>query len=305
MKKNSLKGLGVAMVTPFTNEKKVDYPGLEKLTKSLINNGADYLVVQGTTGESAVLSKEEKQDTLAFIQEINKGKLPIVLGIGGNNTSDVCQTLTNGNFKGVDAILSVSPYYSKPNQTGIYEHFRAVLNSTELPVILYNVPGRTSANMSPETTLQLATDFDNVVGIKEASGNLEQVMTIIQDRPSNEFLVISGDDALTLPMLAAGADGVISVVGNAFPYEFSKMIHLALEGNIKEARPYHYQLFKIIQALFEDGSPGGIKEVLKFLNICGNDVRLPLVNVSPETSRKLYSLIAEDELFIKHSVVSE
>lgn len=305
MEKNKFTGLGVAMVTPFDSNKKVDYKGLEKLTNHLITNGTDYLVVQGTTGESAVLSSEEKQSVLDFVIEINKGRLPIVLGVGGNHTQAVCSTLEKGLTKGVDGILSVSPYYNKPTQAGIYEHYRAIANSTDLPIILYNVPGRTASNMLPNTTIQLATDFDNIVAVKEASGNLEQVMTIIQDRPSKDFLVISGDDALTLPMIAAGADGVISVVGNAFPAEFSGMVHHALSGNFEEAKPLHYQLFKIILGLFEEGNPGGVKEVLKFLNICGNDMRLPLVNVSDATSRKLYQLIAEDELFIKNSLLAK
>jgi len=305
MGKNKFGGLGVAMVTPFDSSKKVDYKGLEKLTNHLINNGVDYLVVQGTTGESAVLSEDEKKRTLEFILEINKGRLPVVLGVGGNDTMAVCNTLEKGLVKGVDGILSVSPYYNKPTQTGIYEHYRAVANSTDLPIILYNVPGRTSSNMLPNTTIQLATDFENIVAVKEASGNLEQVMTIIQDRPNKDFLVISGDDALTLPMIAAGADGVISVVGNAFPAEFSGMVHHALNGKFDEAKPLHYQLFKIIQGLFEEGNPGGVKEVLKFLNICGNDVRLPLVRVSDAMSRKLYQLIAEDELFIKTSLLAK
>lgn len=304
MTKSNFKGLGVAMVTPFNADKKVDYKGLEKLTNHLITKGVDYLVVQGTTGESAVLSAEEKHSVLEFVIDINKGKLPVVLGVGGNNTQLVCNTLEKGLPKGVDGILSVSPYYNKPTQTGIYEHYRAVANSTDLPIIMYNVPGRTSSNMLPQTSIQLGADFENIVAIKEASGNLEQVMTIINERPKEDFLVISGDDALTLPMIASGANGVISVVGNAFPFEFSSMVKLALEGNVKEAQAFHYQLFQIIQALFEDGNPGGIKEVLKFLNICDHHMRLPLVNVSDATSRKLYQLIAEDELFVKNSLMA-
>lgn len=305
MEKNKFIGLGVAMVTPFDANKKVDYKGLERLTNHLIDNGVDYLVVQGTTGESAVLSEDEKQQVIDFVIEVNKGRLPVVLGVGGNNTQALCEKLSSGLPKGVDGILSVSPFYSKPTQAGIYAHYKAIASSTDLPIILYNVPGRTSSNMLPETTIKLANDFKNIVAIKEASGNLEQAMTIIQDRPSKDFLVISGDDALTLPMIAAGADGVISVVGNAFPNEFSSMVHESLKGDFAAARPFHYQLFQIIQALFEDGNPGGIKEVLKFLNICGSDMRLPLVNVSKATSRKLYTLIAEDELFVKNSLIAK
>jgi 4-hydroxy-tetrahydrodipicolinate synthase len=303
MEKYKFSGLGVAMVTPFDANKNVDYKGLERLTNHLINKGADYLVVQGTTGESAVLNEEEKQKVLDFVIEINNKRLPVVLGVGGNNTQAVCDKLKKGVSAGVDGILSVSPYYSKPIQEGIYQHYKAIANSTELPIILYNVPGRTSSNMLPETTLRLAVDFKNIVAIKEASGDLEQVMTIIQGNKRADFLVISGDDALTMPMIASGANGVISVVGNAFPQEFSSMVHASLKGDFATAKPLHYQLFKIIQALFEEGNPGGVKEVLKFLNICGNDMRLPLVNVSDATSRKLYTLIAEDDLFVNNSLV--
>ncbi len=288
----SFKGLGVALVTPFRENGSVDYNGLQKLIELQVNNGTDYLVVQGTTGESATLSASEKIAVLDYIAEINAKRLPIVLGVGGNNTSSVAQQLEHLDTSHVDGILSVSPYYNKPSQQGIVAHYRTIANATDLPIILYNVPGRTGSNVLAETTLELASDVKNIVAVKEASGNLEQIMSIIKNKPDG-FLVLSGDDALTLPHLTIGGDGVISVVANAFPKRFSTLVHAALEGDLNLAREKHYELIEIIQQLFVDGNPGGIKHVLSLLNICEDHLRLPLVKVNEKTAKKLYELTAQ------------
>ena len=279
METNRFKGLGVAMVTPFDNEGNIDIQALEKLTTFLIDGGIDYLVVQGTTGESPVLSRTEKQLTLDTVAGINQGKLPIVFGIGGNNTNALKQDLENYDLSKVDAILSASPYYNKPTQEGIYQHYKVLANATDLPIILYNVPGRTASNVLPATTLRLANEFSNVIAVKEASGDMEQIMSIIQNKPDG-FLVISGDDAITMPILATGGDGVISVIGNAFPSEFKQMVAAGLADDMPTARQMHYKLLPIIPRLFAEGNPAGVKEVLKHKGICDAYVRLPLVNVS-------------------------
>lgn len=288
------KGLGVALVTPFQDNGAVDYDGLQKLVEHQIANNVDYLVVQGTTGEVATLTVEEKKEVLDFVVKVNNKRLPIVLGVGGNNTAVIVDTLNELETEGIDGILSVSPYYNKPSQEGIYQHYKSLASATDLPIILYNVPGRTMSNMLPETTLRLANDFVNVVAVKEASGNVEQVMDIIQNKP-NDFLVISGDDALTLPILASGGDGLISVVSNAFPKQTANLVHSALKGDYEEARKSHYELFDIINALFQDGNPGGVKFALTLLNICKNNVRLPLVSVNSDTEEKLKMLISKLE----------
>lgn len=288
----SFKGLGVALVTPFRENGSVDYNGLQKLIELQVKNGTDYLVVQGTTGESATLSASEKIAVLDYIAEINAKRLPIVLGVGGNNTLSVAQQLEHLDTSHVDGILSVSPYYNKPSQQGIVAHYRTIANATDLPIILYNVPGRTSSNVLAETTLELASDVKNIVAVKEASGNLEQIMSIIKNKPDG-FLVLSGDDALTLPHLTIGGDGVISVVANAFPKRFSTLVHAALEGDLNLAREKHYELIEIIQQLFVDGNPGGVKHVLSLLNICEDHLRLPLVKVNEKTAKKLYELTAQ------------
>jgi len=289
------KGLGVAMITPFSENGNIDYAGLQRLVELQIQGGTDYLVVHGTTGEAPTLTSEEKSTSLDFIKEINADRLPIVLGIGGNNTMEVCKTLESVNLDKVDGILSVSPAYNKPTQNGIYEHYKAVSGSTDKDIILYNVPGRTSSNVAAETTIRCAEDFPNIVAVKEASGDLEQAMSIIQNRPEG-FDVLSGDDALALAMISCGADGVISVVGNAFPDVFSTMVKAAREGRLDDARQQHYKLFEMIQWLFVDGNPAGIKEVLKYMNVCNNNIRLPLVPVGKEVSDKLYGLLAESGL---------
>ncbi len=280
---NELKGLGVAMVTPFTKNGEVDVKGLKSLTEHLVTGGADYLVVLGTTGESVTLNKEEKKLVLDTVMSCNNGRKPIVLGVGGNNTQEVAQQMSRVEPHGISAILSVTPYYNKPSQNGLYEHYKALSEVSKLPILLYNVPGRTSVNLLPETVSKIAFECRNIIGIKEASGNVEQVMSVIQQTPK-EFIVISGDDALTLPLLASGADGVISVVGNAFPKEFSAMIQAALDGKMDEARDLHYRLLDIIHLLFKEGNPVGIKEVLAQLDICENYLRLPLVEASDALS---------------------
>jgi 4-hydroxy-tetrahydrodipicolinate synthase len=285
------KGTGVALVTPFRKEGEVDYNALQKLVEFQINNGTDYLVVQGTTGESVTLTESEKVSVLEFVIEINNNRLPIVLGVGGNNTQLVIdQIIKFSQFK-IDGILSVSPYYNKPSQEGIVAHYKAISKATVLPIILYNVPGRTSSSISASTTLKLANQCDNIIAIKEASGNLEQIMEIILNKPKG-FLVISGDDALTLPHLSIGGDGVISVVANAFPRRFSTMVNSAIAGKMDLAKEKHYELFEIIQFLFADGNPGGIKYVLKLISICEDHVRLPLININEQTAKKLYELVA-------------
>ncbi|MCB0479081.1 MAG: 4-hydroxy-tetrahydrodipicolinate synthase [Crocinitomicaceae bacterium] len=284
-----LKGMGVALVTPFDGNGNVDFDGLGKLINYQIENGCNYLVVMGTTGESATLNAQEKKEVLDFAIKTNNGKLPIVYGVGGNNTMAVCEQLRSMDTTGIDAILSVSPYYNKPTQEGIYQHYKAVSEASRLPIIVYNVPGRTSSNLTAATTLRLANDFGNIVAVKEASGNLEQVMTIIQNRPK-DFLVISGDDAITLPMIAAGGDGVISVVGNAFPKDFSLMVSYALNNEIEKARTYHYKVYDIIDLLFCEGNPGGIKEACAEIGLMSNNLRLPLVNVSSSTANKIKEL---------------
>lgn len=287
----NLRGLGVAMVTPFNEAGGVDHPALERLVEHLITGGVDYLVVHGTTGESVTLSKEEKRATLDLILAVNKGRVPVVVGIGGNNTATVVDTLGGFDLEGVDAILSVSPAYNKPTQEGIFQHYIKLADAAPKPVILYNVPGRTASNVTSKTTLRLA-QHPNIIAIKEASGDLDQIGKIIDGAPEG-FMVISGDDALTLPILALGGSGVISVVGNAFPSEFSKLVDAAMKGDMETARKQHYALASIIENLFVEGNPGGIKEVLKHLGVCGNSVRLPLVPVGEKTSQVLYRLVAE------------
>ncbi len=291
----SLKGLGVAMVTPFKKDLSIDIEALKALTNHLVENGADYLVVMGTTGETPVLDKEDKKLVLETILATNAGRKPVVLGMGGNNTQELCLQLERMETAGISAILSVSPYYNKPTQNGIFEHYKAISEHSKLPIILYNVPGRTGSNMLAETTLRIAFECRNVIGIKEACGNVEQVMAIIKDK-RKDFLVISGDDPITLPLIASGADGVISVVGNAFPAEFSAMVQHALRGEFNEARALHYRLLEITQLMFVEGNPAGVKEVLSHLDICEHYLRLPLVPVSQQTSERMRRVMMDEEL---------
>jgi 4-hydroxy-tetrahydrodipicolinate synthase len=288
----NLRGTGVAIVTPFKNDGAVDFDGLKKLINHLIKGGVEYLVVMGTTGESVTLSKEEKQQVIDFVVKENKKRVPLVLGIGGNYTDEVVSQIKKADASSFSAILSVSPYYNKPSQEGIYQHYKAISKASKLPIILYNVPGRTSSNITWETTVRLANDFKNIVAVKEASGNIEQCMKIIKNRPKG-FLVISGDDNLTLPIVACGGDGVISVVANAFPKNFSEMVRAGLKGDMEKARKLHYPLIEITDQLFADGNPGGIKEALSLLKICGPTVRLPLVPPNDNVKRKLKELISK------------
>ncbi len=292
MSKNSkFKGTGVAIVTPFNKDGSIDYKSLNKLVDFIIKGGVEYVVVLGTTGESVTLSKEEKQSVVTHVIENVNKRVPIVLGLGGNNTQEILSAFKkSSDFNNIDAILSVSPYYNKPNQRGIYQHYKAIAESSPLPIILYNVPGRTASNVTSDTTIKLATDFKNIIAVKEASGNLEQCMKIVKHRPK-DFLVISGDDMLTLPMIAAGADGVISVVANAFPKDFSEMTRQILAGNVKDAQKLHYKLTDIIEQLFADGNPAGVKAVLEMLKICSPTVRLPLVNVNKATQNALKEMV--------------
>ncbi len=285
----NLTGTGVAIVTPFTNKGDVDYPALTKLVEHLIKGKVEYIVVLGTTGETATLSKEEKQQVINHIIKTNKKRIPLVLGVGGNNTAELVHSLKKDDLSAFSAILSVSPYYNKPSQEGIYQHYKALSKASPLPIILYNVPGRTASNITWDTTIRLAKEFKNIVAIKEASGNLEQCMKIIKHRPDN-FLVISGDDNLTLPMIASGANGVISVVANAYPKDFSDMVRAALKHDLKTAQKLHYKLLEITEQLFADGNPGGIKHVLALKNITKPTVRLPLVEPNDTVKAKLKKL---------------
>ncbi len=287
----NISGLGVAVITPFDDNHQVDVQALKKIIDHLINGNTSYLVLLGTTSEAATLTADEKDLVIKTALSVNKGRIPVVMGIGGNNTSAIVASLKNTNFEKIDAILSVCPYYNKPNQAGIYAHFKEIANNSPLPVILYNVPGRTSANMNAGTTLQLACDFKNIIGIKEASGNFEQIMQIVQNKPEG-FQVVSGDDALTLPLLATGLDGVISVIGNAFPAEFSQMISEFKQGNIQQARELHYNMLEFIHTIFAEGNPVGIKMLMHLLGFGTPIVRLPLVKLSPANTEKLRSLLA-------------
>jgi 4-hydroxy-tetrahydrodipicolinate synthase len=291
MSKNSkFRGTGVAIVTPFTKDGAIDFKGLEKLLNFIIKGGVEYVVVMGTTGESVTLSKEEKQSVVEHVIETVDKRVPVVLGLGGNNTQEIISALKKESFANIDALLSVSPYYNKPNQRGIYQHYKAIAEASPLPVILYNVPGRTASNITADTTLKLAAEFKNIIAIKEASGNLEQCMKIIKYKPK-DFMVISGDDALTLPIIACGGEGVISVAANAFPKDFSEMTRQIMAGNVKEAQKLHYKLTDIIEQLFADGNPAGIKTVLEMMKICSSNVRLPLVKVNKATQNALAELM--------------
>ena len=286
----SLIGTGVALVTPFKKDFSVDTQALKKIVRHTIDGGVEYLVVLGTTAESATLSKEEKELVIRTIIEENAGALPLVLGVGGNNTQEVVNELKTRDLSAFSAVLSVSPYYNKPTQEGIYQHFKMIAENSPIPIILYNVPGRTASNMLPSTVIRLANDFKNIVGIKEAAGDMVQAMKLIQLKPEG-FLVISGDDMITLPMVLVGGSGVISVIGEGFPKEFSEMVRLGLAGKVKEAYALHYQLADSIDMIFEQGNPAGIKEVFKHLNLSENTVRLPLVNVNEDLSDRLKSFV--------------
>ncbi|PQJ81363.1 4-hydroxy-tetrahydrodipicolinate synthase [Polaribacter glomeratus] len=284
-------GLGVALVTPFKKDLTVDVDALIKLVNFNIENGTNYLVINGTTGESATISKEEKEQIIDIVVKTNNKRLPLVLGIGGNNTLEVVEELQTRDLSKIDGILSVAPYYSKPTQEGFYQHYKAIAAATEKPIILYNVPGRTAKNMEPATTLRLAKDFSNIVAIKEAGNNQQQYNTLLKDKPV-DFLIISGDDDLALGVALAGGSGVISVIGQAYPKEFSKMIQLGLEGKNKEAYKIHFKMMDIVDYIFAENNPAGIKTVLQELGICTNDVRLPLVKASADLQAKIANYVA-------------
>jgi len=289
---NEIKGTGVALVTPFKANHSIDFGGLSKLVEHLIQGGVNYLVVLGTTGESATQSEIEKNEVLAHVKKVNKGRLPIVLGMGGNNTLALASQMENLNPEGIAAILSASPYYNKPSQEGIYQHYKVLAEKSPLPIILYNVPGRTSSNITAETCLRLANDFKNIVGIKEASGDLIQVMEIIKNK-DKDFLVISGEDALTFPIVACGGDGVISVVANTQPKLFSSMVQHGLKGNLTEAGERHYALMSLMDLLFREGNPGGVKAALKSQGICSDYMRLPLMKVSEKLEVQIQTALKE------------
>jgi len=279
------KGTGVALITPFKENKQVDFNTLKKLVDFHIENGTDFIVVQGTTGEAATLTEKEKQEVLETVITQNNGQLPIVHGLAGNNTAAVAKEMEAFNQAGVDGFLSASPHYNKPSQEGIFKHFETLANHSKKPIILYNVPGRTGSNMSAETTLRLA-EIENIVAVKEASGDLEQVMQIIKNAPQ-DFAVLSGEDALTLPIIALGGHGVISVVANAFPADFSTMITATKEMKLEKARDLHYQLIDITNSFFEEGNPSGVKYGMQLLALSGETVRLPLTSISTSLKKKM------------------
>ena len=283
-------GTGVALITPFKNDLSIDYDALEKLVEYNIANGINYLVINGTTGESATITHEEKRQLVHFISKVNNSRLPLVLGVGGNNTAQVVHELQTSDLSQIDAILSVAPYYNKPTQEGLYQHFKTISEASPKPVIMYNVPGRTSKNMEPRTTLRLAHNFDNIIAIKEAGNNVQQYLELIKNKPKG-FHVISGDDDLALNVVLAGASGVISVIGQGFPKEFSSLINLGLEGKNKEAYELHYRLMDVINLIFSENNPAGIKAVLHALKITNNTVRLPLVEASDSLQNKIINFI--------------
>ena len=286
-------GTGVALVTPFRKQQEsVDFTKLETLIEHIISSGVDYIVALGTTSEAATMTESERSAVQSFIVETVAGRCPIMLGLGGNNTLSVTDTIARTNFDGISGLLSVTPYYNKPNQRGLYQHYRSVAEASPVPVVMYNVPGRTGVNMTAETTLSLAADCANIIGIKEASGNLQQVMEIFRNRPDN-FKVISGDDALTYPMLTLGADGVISVMANALPAEMSQMVRFAMKGDLKKALPLHYRMLPLMNAIFEEGNPAGVKALLEIEGQITNVLRLPLVKVSKPLYNKLSTLYNE------------
>ena len=293
----SLIGTGVALVTPFKKDFSIDFEALQRIVNFSIDGGVEYLVVMGTTAENATLTQTEKEEVINAVIDINKGRLPLVLGVGGNNTMQIVEELKTRDFSAFEAILSVSPYYNKPTQEGIYQHFKAVAEASPIPVILYNVPGRTSSNMLPSTVIRLAKDFENVVAIKEAAGDVVQAMQLIKNAPK-DFLVISGDDMIALPIVLAGGAGVISVIGQGFPKEFSEMIRLGLNKKVNEAFKTQYFLSDCIDMIFEQGNPAGIKQVFQALGIAENTVRLPLVSVDDSLANRLNE-------FVKHSIKVE
>ena len=288
----NLKGMGVALITPFKEDGSVDYDALGRLLEYQVQNGTDYLVVLGTTAETPALTEDEKKNIIAYVIERVRGRIPIVLGVGGNCTQFVVDKLKTDKMNGIDAILSVVPYYNKPSQEGIYQHYKAIAGATKLPIILYNVPGRTGVNMSAETTLRLAREFKNIVAIKEASGDITQMDDIIKNKPA-DFDVISGDDGITFPLITLGAIGVISVIGNAFPKEFSRMVRLGLAGDYDSARVIHHRFTELFSLLFVDGNPAGVKSMLNMMGYIENKLRLPLVPTRITTYEKIRDVLRQ------------
>jgi len=292
MVQNIFKGLGIALITPFKVDGSVDYISLKRLVQYQLDNGADFFCILATTGETPTLTAEEKRNIKNLVVEIVQARVPILMGCGGYNTASVVEELKTGDFKGIDGILSVCPYYNKPSQEGLYQHFKAIAGATNLPVVLYNVPGRTGVNMKAETTVRLACDCKNIVAIKEASGNLEQVDEIIKNKP-RDFDVISGDDSLTFPMVSCGAVGVISVIGNALPKEFSKMIRLQMRGEYSPARKIHHRFIDLFSLLFIDGNPAGVKAMLHEMGFIENVLRLPLVPMRIKNMQRMSEILKE------------
>ena len=292
MARNIFKGLGIALITPFTLDGKVDYKSLKRLLEYQLANGADFLCILATTGEAPCLTGQEKDELTAFIKDIVRGRIPILKYCGGNNTAAVVEEIKTTNWTGIDGILSICPYYNKPSQEGLYQHFKAIAEVSPLPIVLYNVPGRTGINMKPETTVKLAKDFSNIIAVKEASGSLEQVDEIIKNKP-DYFDVISGDDALTFSMIASGAAGVISVIGNALPREFSRMIRLEFKGEYEPARKIHHMFTELYSLLFVDGNPAGCKALLNDMGMIENVLRLPLVPTTITTKQKMADILKE------------
>ena len=288
----NLKGMGVALITPFKEDESVDYEALGRLVDYQVQNGTDYLVVLGTTAETPTLTEEEKKEIVSLVVSKVRGRIPVVLGLGGNCTRSIVEKLKNDNFDGIDAILSVVPYYNKPSQEGIYQHYKAISEATTLPIVIYNVPGRTGVNMTAQTTLRIARDFKNVVAVKEASGSITQMDDIIKNKPAN-FEVISGDDGITFPLITLGAVGVISVIGNAFPKEFSKMVRLALNGDYNNALTIHHRFTELIELLFVDGNPAGVKSILNTMGYIENKLRLPLVPTRITTYEKIRDVLRQ------------
>jgi len=283
-----LSGTGVALVTPFNANKEIDHSALSKLVDFVISDGVNFLVALGTTAETATLSEKEKMAVIQTIKTTNNGRVPLVMGMGGNNTAELVEAINLTNFDGIDAILSVTPYYNKPTQEGLYQHYKAISEVSPVPIILYNVPSRTGCNLKAATTIRLSNDFDNIIAVKEASGDMVQIMDIIKNKPS-EFIVLSGDDATTLPLIAMGGNGVISVIANAYPKEFSSMVGALLNDDISKGQQLHYQLIDIIKDIFIDGNPAGIKAILQMRHLIDNQLRLPLVPVSDKTFQILKS----------------
>jgi len=294
MIESMFKGTGVALVTPFKNDMQVDYAALENIVNHVINNGVNFLVALGTTSESAVLTEEEKARVVETIVNTNNGRVHVMLGLGGNNTAAILQQLKQQVFRGITGILSVVPYYNKPQQEGIRTHFRAIADISRVPVILYNVPSRTSQNMTAKTCLELAK-HPNIVAVKEASGDLQQVMTILRDKPDN-FSVLSGDDALTMPLIALGADGVISVAANAYTRDFSEMVKLQRAGETAKARALHYKMLEMTNLLFEDGNPAGVKALLNLMGLCEDVLRLPLVSMRADLKERMKNILAQNQI---------